>query len=59
MRIHHQPRAHAFSQSEADHLPAEQIDDDSQIEPALAGPDIGDVADPSRVGGLRRELPVQ
>ena len=30
----------------ADDAPGEQVDDDRQIEPALAGPDVGDVGAP-------------
>jgi len=42
------------------HDPArEQIDHDGQVEPALPGPDVGDVRDPRRVWVRRGELPLQ
>src|SRR5689334_7590892 len=43
----------------ADHAPREQVEDDDQVEPALERPQIRDVADPDRVRGCRRELPIE
>src|SRR5215468_1391205 len=37
----------------------EEVEDDDEVEPALERPEIGDVADPDRVGGRRRELPIE
>ena len=36
-----------------------QIEDDSEIQPALAGPDVADIARPFLVGPIRREVTVQ
>src|ERR1700691_4733742 len=43
----------------ADDAPGEQVDDDRQIEPALAGPDVGDVGAPLLVRHGRCEVLVQ
>jgi hypothetical protein len=40
----------------ADHAPGVQIQDHRQIEPALAGPDIADVARPFLIGPVRSEV---
>ena len=36
-----------------------QVEDDSQIEPAFAGPYIADVPRPFLIGRIRMEVPVQ
>jgi hypothetical protein len=43
---------HAFAHRKADHLTAEQIDDDREIEPAFVCPEIGDVASPDAIRRL-------
>jgi hypothetical protein len=43
----------------ADDEPREQVDDDRQVEPALAGDQFGRVADPLLVGPLGREVAVE
>lgn len=39
--------------------PGMQVEDDRQVEPALLGPDMADVASPFTVWPIRREVPVQ
>jgi len=41
---------HPVADSPTNHAPAEQINDNCQIEPALGGPDIADIACPFLVG---------
>jgi hypothetical protein len=36
-----------------------QVQDDCQIQPALAGPDVADIARPFLVGPIRREVTIQ
>ena len=43
----------------AQHLTAEQVDHGGQVQPALAGGDVGDVAGPDPVGRIHRELAVE
>src|SRR5918995_1489144 len=43
----------------ADDAPGEQINDDGQIQPALAGPDVGEIGAPLLVGPLGREVLVE
>ena len=50
---------HAIADRPADHAPRMQIEDDSEIEPALPRSDIADVTRPFLVGAIRREVPVQ
>ena len=38
------------------HLAAEQVNDRSQVQPALVGGDIGDVTRPNLIGGCRGEV---
>jgi hypothetical protein len=45
-------------QAPAHHLTAEQVDDPSQVQPALVGLDVGDVATPQPVGLLGVEAPL-
>jgi len=40
----------------ADDAAGEQVDDNGQIQPPLAGPDVGDVGGPFLVRSLRREV---
>lgn len=42
----------------AHHLAAEQLNDRSQVQPALAGLDLGDVITPELVGLWRIEVPL-
>ena len=42
-------------QAPAHHLTAVQIQDYGQVQPALVGGDVGDVAAPQRIGSLRRK----
>ena len=44
---------HAITDSPADDAAGVQIKDDSQIEPALTGPDVADVSGPLLVGAIR------
>ncbi len=44
--------SHAFAHRKADHLTAEQIDDDREIEPAFVCPEMGDVASPDAIRRL-------
>lgn len=46
----------AIRESIADDLPGTQILDSSEIEPTLVGRDVGDIADPSLVGSVKRKL---
>lgn len=50
---------HAVADSPADHAAGMQVEDHSQIQPALAGPDIADVARPFPIGSICREVTVQ
>src|SRR5665647_2188317 len=45
-----------ITDSPADDAPGEQVDDDGQIKPALARPDIGDVGSPFLVRHRRGEV---
>jgi hypothetical protein len=47
--IHHQRPRHALAHCKADYLSVEKIDHHGKIEPALFGPDIGDVTCPDPV----------
>jgi hypothetical protein len=57
--VDHQLPRHPPGHGEADHLTAEQIDDDRQIQPALLGPATSDVAGPDLVRHIRLEVPLQ
>ena len=50
---------HAVADSPADHTTRVQIQYDSEIQPALIGPDVGDITRPLLVGCRRREVSVQ
>lgn len=58
-RIGHNVRRHARFQRPADHFTVEQVEHDSQVQPALIRPQVGDVGAPDLVGRRRREVPVQ
>ena len=47
---------HAVADGPADHAPRKRVKDHSKIDPALAGPDIGDVACPLLVRSARSEV---
>src|SRR5829696_10489013 len=52
--IHDEAGAHMLGHRVADDLPVEAVDDGGQIQPALPGVNVGDVADqlgPGRAGG--------
>jgi hypothetical protein len=49
--------AHVLGEGPADHPPREQVDDGGQIQPALTGAQVGDVAAPRHVRGGRVEVP--
>ena len=46
-------------QGPADDTPGEQIQDGSQVRPALSGPDVGDIGDPDLIRCRRGEVPIQ
>ncbi len=43
----------------ADDFSGEQIEDHGQVEPALAGRDVGDIRQPDLIGLLGHEIPIQ
>jgi hypothetical protein len=57
--VRNQLRCHAGAHRPADHPAREQVDDGRHVEPALGGPDVGEVGDPLLVRPLGLELPVQ
>jgi hypothetical protein len=57
-RVDDQLCAHVRRHRPADDLPGVRVLDRGQIEPALAGPQIGDVRDPQHVWSCRPELPL-
>ena len=50
---------HVGLHAPAHHLAAEQVDHRGQVQPALAGGDVGDVAGPGPVGRVHREITVE
>src|SRR5271156_7189819 len=52
-------RRTAIAGCPADDAPGEQVDDDGEVEPALAGPHVGDVGAPLLVRRGRCEVLVQ
>jgi hypothetical protein len=46
------------SHGPADNLAAVRVEDDRQVQPALPGADVGDIAEPLLVGSRRDELPL-
>src|SRR5450759_4340526 len=50
--VDNQLPGHALAHREADHLAAEQVDDDREIEPSFLCPHIGDVAGPDPIRRL-------
>ena len=58
-RIDHEASFHVFGQGPADHTPRVEVLNGGQVQPALAGRDVGDVRCPRFMGGFRLELPVE
>jgi hypothetical protein len=58
-RIRHQAGLHVRLHAPAHHQAAEQVDHHGQVQPALVGGDVGDVAAPDPVRSLGREVPGQ
>ena len=50
---------HVITHGPADDLASGEIEDDGQVEPALASGQVRDVGEPDRVGQRRRELLLQ
>ena len=50
---------HAVADGPTDDAPRMQVQDHSQIQPPLAGPDIADITGPLLVGEIRREVTIQ
>ena len=50
---------HALAHREANHLTAEQVDDDREIDPSFLCPEIGDVASPDMIRRLDAKLALQ
>ena len=57
--IRDQAGLHVRLHAPAHHLAADQVDHGGQVQPAIAGGDIGDVAGPDPVGRIHRELAVE
>ena len=57
--VRNQLRCHAGAHRPANHPAREQVDDSRHVEPALGGPDVGEVGDPLLVRPLGCKLPVQ
>jgi hypothetical protein len=53
------PKGFCVQNTQGDHPTGMQVQDDGQIDPAFARPDIGDVADPFLVGLARSKIPLQ
>ena len=49
----------AVADRPADNAPGKQVDDNGQIQPALPGPDVGDIRAPLLIGALGREVLVE
>ena len=58
-RLDRQIGFHAAADGPADDAPRMQIEDDSEIQPALAGPDIADIARTFLIGPIRCEVTIQ
>jgi hypothetical protein len=52
-------RCHGVTHRPADDAPREQVDDGSDVQPALGGPDIGEVGDPHLVRRVGGELAIE
>lgn len=50
---------HPIARGPPDYATTEQIDDDSEVEPALGSPDITDISRPFPVGAFSKEITVQ
>jgi hypothetical protein len=46
----------AIADGPPDDAAGKQVDDDCQIQPSFAGPDIADIGAPLRIGALGREV---
>jgi hypothetical protein len=58
-RVGHELGGHGVAHRPADHPPGEQVDDGRAIEPALGGPDVGEVGHPLLVRSIGRELAIE
>jgi len=47
---------HVFAHGPANHLAGEQVEDHGQVEPALAGRNVGDIRQPDLIGPLRDKI---
>ena len=56
--IEHEVRVHGTAHSPPHDASGKDVDDESHIEPALPGRDIGEVRDPQLVGTIGLELPI-
>ena len=50
---------HAVADGPTDHAPGIKIDENGEVKPALAGPDIADIAGPFLVGACCREILIE
>src|SRR6202451_285748 len=57
--VAHERCRHALGQAPANNLARVKVQDDRQVHPALARPDVRDVADPYRVGLLGMEVSLE
>src|SRR4029079_17945088 len=55
-RVGDQAGPHVVGHGVADDFPVEAVDDGGQVEPALPGRDVGDVADELAAGGVGGEV---
>src|SRR5262245_6473851 len=58
-RIQGEAGLQALADRPADYPSREQVQQGGQVQPALAGPDVRDVADPDSIGAVHREVPGQ
>ena len=47
----------AIADSPADYAPGVEVENDGQVQPTFAGPDVADVACPFLIGSVGRETP--
>jgi hypothetical protein len=57
-RVDHERGAHVGGHRPADDQPGVGVLDGGEVEPALAGAQVGDVSDPQHVGSVGVELPL-
>jgi hypothetical protein len=50
---------HMIAHRPANHFAREQVEDHGQVEPALAGRNVGDIRQPDLIRLLGREIPIQ